>query len=84
MTEQPTSLIPFLARNCLIGVLTGWIVLAGLLLADVARLRGLLFSSDQWALTLVMAAASFGATFGSLAMGTAIFMLPRERPGRED
>lgn len=84
MPAQPTSLIPFLARNCLIGILTGWIVLAGLLLADVARLRMLLFSSEQWALTLAMAAVSFAVTFGSLAMGTAIFMLPRERLGRED
>ena len=84
MPAPATDLISFLARNCLIGVLTGWVVLAALLIADVARLRGLLFGSDQWVLTLLMAASGFAVTFGSLAMGTAIFMLPRDRIGRGD
>jgi hypothetical protein len=30
-----------------------------------------------WLLTLIIAAAGFAVTFGSLAMGTAIFLLPK-------
>ena len=37
MPAQPTSLIPFLARNCLIGILTGLILINGLFaLAEMA------------------------------------------------
>ena len=62
-------LLVFLARNCL---------LAGLLYFDVARLGELIAGSENWLLTLVLAGAGFGLTFGSLAMGTAIFLLPKD------
>ena len=71
-------LLVFLARNCLAGVAAGWLLLAGLLYFDVARLGQLVAGSEHWLLTLVLAGAGFGLTFGSLAMGTAIFLLPKD------
>jgi hypothetical protein len=70
-------LIVYLARHCLIGVATGWTLLATLLYLDIARLGELLFRSEDWLLTLVLAGGGFGLTFGSLAMGTAVFLLPK-------
>ncbi|HVI37285.1 MAG TPA: hypothetical protein VM684_13725 [Gaiellales bacterium] len=75
--RHPT-LIVFLARNCLVGVAIGWVLLASLFYFDVARLGELLAGSENWFLTLVLAGAGFGVTFGSLAMGTAIFLLPKD------
>lgn len=73
-----TRLLRFLARNCVLGILVGWSVLAGMLYFDVAGFGTVLFSAaDRW-LALVMAAAGFAVTFGSLAMGTAVFLLPKE------
>ena len=74
---SPPPLIAFLARNCLAGIAAGWILLAGLILLDVGRIGELLFASEHWLLTLILAAGGFGVTFGSLAMGTAIFLLPK-------
>lgn len=71
-------LLRFLVRNCLIGIAVGWGILATLLYLDVARLGQLLLGSDQWFLTLLLAATGFAVTFGGLAMGTAIFLLPKE------
>jgi hypothetical protein len=73
----PPRLVAFLAANCLMGVATGWTLLAALLWLDVARLGELLLRSEDRLLTLVLAGAGFGITFGSLAMGTAIFLLPK-------
>jgi len=75
--RHPT-LIVFFARNCLVGVATGWVLLASLFYFDVGRLGELLAGSENWFLTLVLAGAGFGVTFGSLAMGTAIFLLPKD------
>ncbi len=73
-----TRLLLFLARNCALGILVGWGVLAGLLYFDVAGFGTVLLNAaDRW-LALLMAAAGFAVTFGSLAMGTAIFLLPKE------
>jgi hypothetical protein len=54
------------------------VLLASLFYFDVARLGELLAGSENWFLTLVLAGAGFGVTFGSLAMGTAIFLLPKD------
>jgi hypothetical protein len=78
MSVRDHRLLVFLARNCLLGVVAGWLFLAALLWLDVARLGQLLFASEHWLLTLLLAAGGFGLTFGSLAMGTAIFLLPKE------
>ena len=77
MAMRDHTLLVFLARHCLIGVAAGWLLLAALLWLDVARLGELLLGSEDWLLTLVLAAGGFGVTFGSLAMATAIFLLPK-------
>jgi hypothetical protein len=74
---SPPPLIAFLARHCLLGIAAGWLLLGGLILLDVGRIGELLFASEHWLLTLIMAAAGFAVTFGGLAMGTAIFLLPK-------
>ena len=69
-------LLRFLARNGLIGIAAGWLVLAALVGLNVARLRDLLAAAEQGWLVLLLVAAGFAVTFGSLAMGTAVFLLP--------
>ncbi len=73
-----TRLLLFLGRNCLLGILVGWSVLAGLLYFDVAGFGTVLFGAAERWLALAMAAAGFAVTFGSLAMGTAVFLLPKD------
>jgi hypothetical protein len=76
LTSSP-PLIAFLARNCLVGIAVGWLFLGGLILLDVGRIGELLFAAENWLLTLMLAAGGFAVTFGGLAMGTAIFLLPK-------
>lgn len=76
--ERDTRLLRFLAKNAAIGVLVGWALLGALLWFDVARLGELWLASEHRIATLLLAMAGFAVTFGSLAMGTAIFLLPRE------
>lgn len=78
MAVRDHTLLVFLARHCLIGVAAGWLLLAALLYLDVAGLGQLMRAEEHWLLTLILAAGGFGITFGSLAMGTAIFLLPKE------
>jgi hypothetical protein len=70
-------LVVFLARNCLAGIATGWAILGAMLYFDIASLGALMFGSDMWLPALILTGAGFGGTFGSLAMGTAIFLLPK-------
>ncbi len=78
MPKPSSPLVPFLLRNALAGVVAGWTLLAGLAIADVASLGTLILSSRDGWLALALALAGFGVTFGSLAMGTAVFLLPEE------
>lgn len=73
-----TRLLRFLARHALVGILVGWTFLGALLWFDVGRLAELWLASEHRLLPLLLAMAGFAVTFGSLAMGTAIFLLPRE------
>lgn len=77
-TPGDTRLLVFLAKNAAIGVLVGWLLLAALLWLDVARLGELWLASEHRITTLLLAMGGFAVTFGSLAMGTAVFLLPRE------
>lgn len=71
-------LLVYLGANCLMGIAAGWLLLALLIHANVARLGELLFGDGIEIAGLLLLAAGFAITFGSLAMGTAIFLLPRE------
>jgi hypothetical protein len=78
MQVPDQQLLPYLAKNCLMGVLAGWLLLGLLIRANVARLGDLLFGNGIELTALVLVGSGFAVTFGSLAMGTAIFLLPRD------
>ena len=71
-------LLRFLATNAVIGVLVGWALFGILLYADIAGIGQLLARAEERVLVTLMALVGFGATFGGLAMGTAVFLLPKE------
>lgn len=69
-----TTLLLFFIRHALLGIAAGWAILGALLY--FSSLGPLMFASDSWLLALILSASGFGITFGSVAMGTAIFLLP--------
>jgi hypothetical protein len=71
-------LLVYLARNAALGVAAGWLVLAAIIRLDVGRIGELLWRSEDAWLGLALAAGGFAVTFGSLAMATAIFLLPKD------
>ena len=71
-------LLIFLGQNCCLGIAAGWLLLAALIRANVGGLGDLLFGNGVELTGFLLVAAGFAVTFGSLAMGTAIFLLPRE------
>jgi hypothetical protein len=78
MPDSERRLLVYLGKNCLLGVVTGWLLLAVLIRANVARLGELLFGNGIELTALVLLSGGFAVTFGSLAMGTAVFLLPRD------
>ncbi len=76
MTRQRLPrLIRFLLRNCLLGIAVGWGVLLALLLGDAFGLGSLVLTSPWRGTALFLLFAGFAITFGSLAMGTAVFLV---------
>lgn len=71
-------LLVHLAKNGLMGIAMGWLLLAALIYANVGNLRFLLLDADVEITAILLLAAGFAVTFGSLAMGTAVFLLPRD------
>jgi hypothetical protein len=71
-------LIRFLAHHALTGVMAALVVVYLIVKLDLFGLGTLVESSRHGALALVLLFAGLAATFGSLAMGTAIFMLPKD------
>jgi hypothetical protein len=78
MPEGDRRLLAYLGKNCLMGIGAGWLLLAVLIRANVARLGDLLFGNGLELTALILLGGGFAVTFGSLAMGTAIFLLPRD------
>lgn len=72
-------LLVYLARNAAVGIATGWLVLATIIRLDIGRIGELLWRSEDTWLWLVLAAGGFAVTFGSLAMATAVFLIPKDR-----
>lgn len=68
------TLLLFFIRHGLLGIAAGWAILGALLC--FSSLGPLMFASDSWLLALFLSASGFGITFGSVAMGTAVFLLP--------
>ena len=78
LAAPPASAVPqALLLNALTGLVVGWGVLAGLLLADVAGLGTLLAGSVEAPLLLAALAMQFGAGFAAFAAATGLFLLPR-------
>jgi len=75
------TLLQFLLRHCLVGVVAGWGLLAALLASDFAGLWTLLKTSDVWIEATALLFLFFAITFGSLAMGTAVWLLDRKDGG---
>ena len=71
------SWVAFLIRHCLAGIVAGWTTVSGLLWLNVAGLGQLVMSSDLFPLPLLMMLASFGLTFGSVAVASAVMGLGR-------
>ena len=78
MRTEDRPLLVYLAKNCLMGIIGGWLLLGLLISSNVANLGHLLFANGIEFTALILVGAGFAVTFGSLAMGTAIFLLPRE------
>ncbi len=78
--RSPPGLPAQLLAHGLLGVVLGWLLLAALILGDVAGLGALLAGSRQTPVLLAAAAAQFGAGFAVFCIATALFLLPRKTP----
>ena len=76
--HRPDPLIGFLLKNCLLGIAVGWGILGGAVWLNVARLGDLLATADDVWIPLALGGMGFAVTFGSVAMGTAVFLLPKD------
>lgn len=72
------NLIHFLAYNAAFGALVGCAAAAGMLAFDAGGLRTLLIEAQSILAGGAMLFVGFALTFGSLAMGSAVMLLPRK------
>ena len=85
MKRRETSpLLSFLLRNMALGIGVGWLLVALLVWQDAAGLRQLLGGAENPFLALALLLFGVTITFGSLAMGSAVFLLPGISDCRED
>lgn len=80
MRLRVPALVGFLLRHCALGTAAGALLLAGLVGLDVGGFGSLIWRSESPLLVLVVLQLAFTVTFGSAAMGSAIFLLPRVPP----
>lgn len=74
-------LIRFLGVNLAIGALSGWAFVAALLYLDIGGFGALVQSSADRLLATAILIVVITITWGSAAMGTAVFLLPKsEKP----
>ncbi|MGI9373077.1 MAG: hypothetical protein ACR2OJ_11325 [Hyphomicrobiales bacterium] len=71
-------LFRFLLLNISVGVVASWLLLAGLLFADVWGLGGLVARSSDGILAIAMLAIGFAITFGSASVATAVLVMRYE------
>ncbi len=71
-------LLSFLAKHLLFGLATGVLFASLLLVLDIAGLAGLIRSSAEPLVALLLLYAFNALTFGSIAMGAAVMSLPLE------
>ena len=79
-------LLKHLARNLIMGIAAGWITLTLLIVTNTGGLFDVVFGSmSSPVLPLMLLVFGFTLTFGSLAMGASIMMLPYEgRDGKDN
>jgi hypothetical protein len=71
-------LIRFLAHHALTGVMVALVVVYLIVKLDLFGLGTLVEGSRHGWLALLLLFAGLAATFASLAMGTAVFLLPKD------
>lgn len=78
MAINDQRLLRCLAANLAIGVAAALIFVAGVFLLDIASLRTLSANSPDGLLAVIALTILTIITFGSAAMGTGIFLLPKD------
>jgi hypothetical protein len=71
-------LLVFLAENAVIGVLAAVVVTYVIVKTDAFGIASLAASANHGWLALLLLFFGLAVTFASLAMGTAIFLLPKD------
>lgn len=66
----------FLGANLLLGAAAGWAFVAAILYFDIGGIGGLVARSGDRVLAVGILLAVMTITWGSAAMGTAVFLLP--------
>lgn len=73
------KLIRFLLINTALGVLIGWVVVAGVLYFNINGFGDLIWRSSSRIAALFILFASFASTFGFAAVATAIMLMPTDK-----
>ena len=68
------QLFRFLLWHIFTGTLAGWLLVAGLLYADIGGFGSLVLDSPQKWVALAMLAIFFSITFGSASVATAVLL----------
>lgn len=76
-TSSP-SIIRFLAINALGGAFIGCLAAGALIASDAGGLATLMSEAGSHVTASVLLFGGFALTFGSLAMGSAVMLLPRK------
>jgi hypothetical protein len=76
------KLVAFVVKWTFLGVVTGWLIMALLLLTDVGGIGHMMRSSDSGLIALIVMALSFAVTSGPVAV-TAAVLLSRDFGARE-
>ena len=74
------QLFKFLLTNAILGIFMSWLLLAGMIYADVWGLGSLVTRSADGMLAVGMLAAGFAITFGGAAVATATLLMRYEHP----
>lgn len=73
------KLIRFLAQHALLGAMAGMVVTYAVLKLDLFLIGTLVERSDSGLIAVLLMFVGMAVTFSSVAMGTAIFLLPRDK-----
>ena len=79
MFRIDNPLLRLLAINGVMGAGVGLAVVAALFAFDIAGLREIASQTDSTLVAVILLAAGFVVTFASVAMGSAVMLLPRDR-----